>query len=48
MTYKWQRRAAKLDARKRKIIKHGKGIAQQYKQVILNRLGAKKFGDKGE
>jgi len=44
--FKWQRRAAKLDAKKRKIVKHGKGMAQQYKQVLLNRLGAKKFGIK--
>lgn len=44
--YNWERRDQKLRARKSIMRKHGKGIAQQYKQAILNRQGAKKFGSK--
>jgi len=36
--YRWERRAAKLESRKRKMKKHGKDFGQMYADAILKRV----------
>jgi hypothetical protein len=40
--FHWERRQAKLESRKRKMPKHGKGMMELYAQAVLKRANLSK------